>query len=479
MRKQRRKRVKKGEPQRITKAVTCIRLAETNPGKLVALDQLAHVFLPLVQQYVTLFCTDEMPDAFSAPCFPTELSERWHRVAIQQAAGIAKSWRTNRANAYQSYLDELAEYQEQEADGTLEEGVKEPIWHEWDVPALSETCIQGNCNVIKVEPSTDSTFDYWLKVSTLDKGHPLLVPVKLADYHIEALTDPKTKQRRPINSSVTLNKRDDIWWLTLSYDELVQVETLPDAPVIGIDVGIANFVTASDGKQYGTFNGKLRNRQKRDREKRRRKAKLRACLKKKGVPEERLPSTSSATGQRLMRHVKQSINRAVNCCFEEHKDCQFAYEQLSVASMRFKARAQNAYLRASQLGQIPKQIEWNAAKRGVQATKVKSAYSSQQCHVCWYVDRNNRPNQQTFCCRVCGHTVHADKNASENIAGRLHDEELRACQNRAEIKALLLRRHEQWKQNVSLAVVQAPVQLSLWASSQASTDVGEGEKRDE
>jgi hypothetical protein len=479
MRKQRRKRAKKGEPQRITRAVTHIRLTETNPGKFAALDQLAQVFLPLVQQYVTLFCTDAMPDAFHAPMVPTKLSERWQRVAIQQAAGIAQSWRTNRANASQSYLDELAEYQELQASGEGEEGAEEPTWREWDVPTLSQTCIQGNSNVIKIEASADSTFDYWLKVSTLDKGHPLLVPVKLAAYHLEALTDPKTKQRRPINSSVTLNKRENAWWLTLSYDEMVQVETSPDAPVIGIDVGIANFVTTSDSKQYGTFNGKLRQRQKRDREKRRRKAKLRACLKKKGVPQEHLPSTSSATGQRLMRHVKQSINRAVKRCFEEHEGCPLAYEQLSVASMRFKARAQNAYLRASQLGQIPKQIEWNAAKRGVQATRVKSAYSSQECHVCHYVDRKNRPDQGTFLCRVCGHTAHADKNASENIANRLHDEELRGCQNRAEIKALLLRRHEQWKQKFRLTVVEPPVQLGLWASSETSTDVGEGGKRDE
>lgn len=200
-----------------------------------------------------------------------------------------------------------------------------------------------------------------------------------------------TKQRRPINSSVTLNKRDEAWWLTLSYDEMVEVETKPDAPVIGIDVGIANFVTTSDGKHYGTFNGKLRERQKRDREKRRRKAKLRACLEKKGMPKDKLPSTTSATGQRLIRHVKQPINRVVNLCFEEHEGCQFAYEQLSIASMRFKARAQNAYLRASQLGQIPKQIEWNAQKRGVQATKVKRAYSSQQCHACWL----RRPSEPT------------------------------------------------------------------------------------
>src|SRR5215469_14365963 len=116
-----RKKAKKGEPQIITKAVTHIRLDAANQGKLAALDQLVQVFLPLAQQYVTLFCTDELPDGFRAPCFSTPLSERWHRVAIQQAAGIAKSWCTNRANAYQDYIDALAEYQEQQADSTLEE----------------------------------------------------------------------------------------------------------------------------------------------------------------------------------------------------------------------------------------------------------------------------------------------------------------------------------------------------------------------
>jgi len=468
--KKREKRAKTGEPQRVTKAVTHIRLLEANAGKLAALDHLAPVYLALCQQYVTLFCTDELPDSFRVPCFQTLLSERWQRVAIQQAAGIAKSWRTNRANAYQDYLDALAEYKEQEADGVLEEGAKEPEWRKWDVPTLQHTCIQANANVVKCEPSHDSTFDYWLTISTLAFRQQLFVPIKLSNYHTLALTDPKTGQRRAINSSVTLNKRDGVWWLTLSYDELVTVQTPPDAPVIGIDVGIANFITTSDGKQYGTFNGKLRERQKRDREKRRRKAKLRKCLEKKGVKQ--LPSTSSATGQRLIRQVRQEINRAVNLCFTEHEGCQFAYEQLSVSTMRHKARVMNAYMRASNLGHIPNQIAWNATKQGITATRVKSAYSSQQCHVCHYVDRQNRPNQQTFCCKVCGRTTHADLNASQNIAARLYDEELRTCTSRAEVKALLMRRHEHWKQNCRIAVVDPPIQLGLWVSSETSTDVG-------
>jgi transposase len=249
--------------------------------------------------------------------------------------------------------------------------------------------------------------------------------------------------------------------------------------VIGIDVGIANFITTSDGKQYGSFHGKLRQRHKRDRQKRRRKAKLRKCLEKKGVAKEKLPSTSSATSQRLIRHTQQAINRAVNLCFEGHEGCQFAYEQLSVATMKHKARAMNAYMRAANLGHIPRQIEWNAFKREVQATKVKSAYSSQECSRCHYIDRKNRPEQQTFCCQVCGYTTHADLNASQNLASRLHDKELQACRNRAEMKALLMRRHECWKQHFRIAVVDPPVQLGLWAYSATSTDVGEGEKREQ
>jgi transposase len=143
-----------------------------------------------------------------------------------------------------------------------------------------------------------------LKISTLEFRKLLFVPVKLAAYH------RKTVEGKTLNTSVTLNKRNTGWWLTLGYDEVIPIQTEPSAPVIGVDVGIANFVTTSTGKHYGTFHGKLRERQKRDREKRRRKAKLRKCLEKKGV--ETLPSTSSKSGQRLIRHVRQEINRAVN-----------------------------------------------------------------------------------------------------------------------------------------------------------------------
>jgi hypothetical protein len=440
------KHITVGEPYLVTRAVTHIRLVEINPGKLAALDALAPVYLALCQEYVTLFCTQEMPNTLRDPLYPTPLSERWHRVAIMQAAGIAQSWRSNRAAAFQQYQNDLVRYQKQQTDEASRTKAQEPQWREWNVPTLREPCLQANVNVVKLEASQDSTYDYWLTISTLEKGQPIAMPVKLAPYHKEALTDPKTGQTRKLNSSVQLNKREGMWWLTLSYDEEHLMQTPPDAPVVGIDVGIANFVTTSTGKHYGAFHTDLRARHKRDRAKRRRKAKLRACLKKKGV--QKLPSTSSRTGKRLIRHVKQEINHAVNQCFTdpEHEGVQFAYEQLSVASMRFKARAQNAYLRASNLGHIPRQIIWNSQKRGVVATPVISAYSSQECSVCHYTDRKNRPDQRTFHCQVCGFEAHADHNASVNISRRIGDRQLRACKDRTAIKAVLISRHEAWQQ---------------------------------
>jgi hypothetical protein len=104
---------------------------------------------------------------------------------------------------------------------------------------------------------------------------------------------------------------------------------------------------------------------------------------------------------------------------------------------------------------------------------VKAAYSSQECPRCHFVDRANRPHQQTFCCVVCGYKEQADRKAAHTLADRWGDKELVACRDQKAVKALLLKRHENWKQKNGLVVVQPAVQLGLWDLSQTSTDVAE------
>jgi hypothetical protein len=415
---------------RLTRALTHIRLCDANDAKIAALDAVAAEFMALTQYYVTVFCTEEEPDAYADPRFPTPLSQRWQRVAIQQAAGIARSWRANQQRAQDEFADTLVAWQE----AGHAPGETPPTWTPWQTPTLRKTVIQANANVALLQPSQDTTFAYWLRLSTLEKGQPILLPVTLAAYHQRALAD------KQVDSSVTLTRKPDGWWLTLTYEAQVPTRIGPDAPVVGVDVGITHFLTTSTGNHYGSFQGKLAKRHQRDREKRRRKAKLRACLKRKGG--EKLPSTHNP---QLARTVRQEINRAVNELYRDHPGCQIASERLSVAAMRFKARRMNAYLYASNLAQVPTQLAWGAAKRGIRATLVKSAYTSQECQRCHYVARSNRPEQQTFCCGVCGWQAHADHNAAVNIARRLGDREIQATRSRPELHALLAARHQRWR----------------------------------
>jgi transposase len=295
--------------------------------------------------------------------------------------------------------------------------------------------IQASANVALLKPGQDTSFAYWLRVSTLEARQPIFLPVQLAAYHQCCLAGKR------MDSGVTLTRKADGWWLTLTYEDEIPLQTTSDAPVVGVDAGITHFLTTSTGKRYGSFQGDLTKQHQRDRKKRQRKAKLRACLKEKGV--EQLPSTQNL---KLARRVKQEISRAVNELYRDHPDCQIAFEQLNVATMRFKARRMNAYLYASNLAHIPKQLAWGAAKRGVRATPVTSAYTSQECPQCHFVARSNRPEQQTFCCGVCGWQAHADHNAAVNIARRLGDQDIRACRSRQELRALLDVRHQRWRQ---------------------------------
>ncbi len=191
-----------------------------------------------------------------------------------------------------------------------------------------------------------------------------------------------------------------------------------------------------------------------------------AILKKKGV--KHLPSTRC---KKLARTVRQDINRAVSEVYAAYPAHQIAYECLNRAGMKFAARALNAYLYASNLGHIPAQLAWDAKRGGRCAIRVKSAYSSQEYSRCHYTDRANRPTQQTFCCAVCEFTSHADSNAAINLASRLGDWELAACQSHADIKALLGRRHEAWVALQRVPIVHPP------AEAPPSTGAGQAGER--
>ena len=49
---------------------------------------------------------------------------------------------------------------------------------------------------------------------------------------------------------------------------------------------------------------------------------------------------------------------------------------------------------------------------------VPAAYTSQTCHKCGHVAKENRDSQAVFHCVECGYRANADVNAAKNILGR-------------------------------------------------------------
>ncbi len=208
---------------KLTRAVTHIRLCAVNDAKVMALDALATEYMALCKQYVTYFCAEADPNGYADPCFLSPLSQRWHRVAIQQAAGIAKSWRTNHQRAQEAFAETVALWHEEEHPADVEQ----PAWKHWQIPTLRKTVIQANVNVALLQPGQETSFAYWLRISTLEPRQTIFLPITLAAYHARCLAGKR------IDGSVTLTRKADGWWLTLSYEEEVPLQTPPEALVVG------------------------------------------------------------------------------------------------------------------------------------------------------------------------------------------------------------------------------------------------------
>ncbi|HEX6552520.1 MAG TPA: zinc ribbon domain-containing protein, partial [Ktedonobacteraceae bacterium] len=85
--------------------------------------------------------------------------------------------------------------------------------------------------------------------------------------------------------------------------------------------------------------------------------------------------------------------------------------------------------------------------------------------------RKNRPDQRTFRCQVCGFEAHADYNAAINLSWRVGDKQLRTCRDRTAIKAVLMMRHEAWKQQQGMGHTSQVKQRKRGKSSAAASSI--------
>ncbi|WP_328808922.1 RNA-guided endonuclease InsQ/TnpB family protein [Nonomuraea montanisoli] len=203
--------------------------------------------------------------------------------------------------------------------------------------------------------------------------------------------------------------REGMWFLHATVGVPDVPVTVPDG-FVGVDLGIANLATTSEGVRHsGKGLNAVRHRH---RELRRR---LQA---KRTKSAKRLLKRRRRKEARFAANINHSIAKQI-VTEAERAGRGIALEDLRGIRDRVRLRKpQRVTLHAWSFHQLGAFVAYKAARAGVAVIHVDAAYTSQQCSRCGHVDRSNRPDQETFTCTSCGFAEHADVNAARNIASR-------------------------------------------------------------
>ncbi|MCC7017957.1 MAG: transposase [Rhodospirillales bacterium] len=216
-------------------------------------------------------------------------------------------------------------------------------------------------------------------------------------------------QSRQGESDLVLRKGQFYLLVTCNVDEPTTDEV--DA-ALGVDLGIVNLATNSDGDQFsGAAVERTRQRYQRRRDRLQavgtKSAKRR--LKKLSGKQRRFQSNTNHTIAKQLVAKAKDTQRAL--ALEDLTHIRERTERTVRKSQRAKHSNWSFF-------QLRAYISYKARMCGVSVMLVDPRHTSQMCNRCGTVDKRNRPDQATFRCINCGHTTNADVNAACNIRDR-------------------------------------------------------------
>ena len=248
------------------------------------------------------------------------------------------------------------------------------------------------------------------RVSLLTLQGRILVPFIMGTYQSERFSAAK-------GQCDLVRRRDGQWFLLVTVD-LPDGAKTPTTDFLGVDLGVANVATDSDGVKHsgdGVEACRIRHHTRRQglqkaagRKRRGRRPKaIRRKLRDLSGREARFRKDVNHTLSKTLVAKAQDTGRGL------------ALEDLKGIRDRTRFRkAQRARMGGWAFHQLRTFIAYKAQRGGVMLEIVDPRNTSRECAVCGYVAKTNRPSQAEFRCGVCGHTDPADVNAARNIRSR-------------------------------------------------------------
>ena len=226
------------------------------------------------------------------------------------------------------------------------------------------------------------SFDAWFKFLRT------YYPLKLCKYHLKSLADFESVS----DSSIIVYKNELYLRLVFKTKE----QSFSTNNTLGIDLGIAKPIVCSDGKQFGS-GAFIKHKKLEFGKKRARNQKLKEDINLKQS------NWTNDLNHKLSRElVDYCLLQNVNVLgLEALKGGHLANKKFRRYNWAFK--------------DLLNKIQYKAQNAGLKVVGVDPAYTSQRCHKCGDISKDNRQSQSKYCCGKCNLIFNADINAAKNI----------------------------------------------------------------
>jgi putative transposase len=202
--------------------------------------------------------------------------------------------------------------------------------------------------------------------------------------------------------------REDMYYLHITQSHEASPEQEPNGGTLGVDLGIVNLATDSEGEH---FTGKL----------------VHLVRNRYHLRRQRLQKVGTRNAKRHIRRMGQRearFQKDTNHCISKKlvqkatvSRKAVALEDLSGFRERTSVRHEHRYERHSwAFFQLRQYITYKAAWAGVPLHLVDPRNTSRTCSACGHCEKANRQSQAKFLCQRCGFAATADENAALNIS---------------------------------------------------------------
>jgi putative transposase len=249
------------------------------------------------------------------------------------------------------------------------------------------------------------------RVSLLTLDGRILVPFVMGDYQRQRFTEA--------HRQCYLVFRDDGKWFLLVVVNLPDYTTLPATDFLGVDLGVVNLTTTSDGSSMS--GEKIEQVRQRYHRRRQRLQQAASAATKRGKRPKQIRQALRRMHQRERRFRRDTNHILSKQLVKTAKDTErgLALEELTGIRDRTRFRkSQRAKIHGWSFGQLRAFIEYKARLSDVPVVLVDPRDTSKTCNVCGHCTKANRRSQAVFSCQRCGYTTHADVNGALNIRAR-------------------------------------------------------------